>query len=199
MIARLVRLAVRLVPVGLAAAFLADRRLATDGGGRGPEPIRSVIVVDAPIERTWAVLADIERQPEWMHDLKSVRLTTPPPVRVGTRGIGRVRVFGLAVEDPVEVTAFEAPAHFGIRHDGFVSGSGDIRLVPGADGTTTIVTWDEVLVPKVFPHLGGRLIALVFAPIFQRDLERLAVLAARADRGEVAGAVAVAVADADAG
>ncbi|MEO7665179.1 MAG: SRPBCC family protein [Candidatus Limnocylindrales bacterium] len=171
------RLALRLVPLGVLGAWLVDRRLAGRAGDAGPSPIRSVIVVDAPIERTWAVLADIERQPEWMHDLKSVTITTPPPVGVGTRGTGRVRVFGLTVEDPVEVTAFEAPTHFAIRHEGFVSGSGDLRLAAGADGTTTIVTWDELLVPRLLPHVGAIVIGIVFAPIFQRDLERLAALA----------------------
>ena len=31
-----------------------------------------MIVIDAPIERVWAELADIEGQPRWMHDMKSV-------------------------------------------------------------------------------------------------------------------------------
>ncbi len=175
---RLLRTLIRLAPLIVSGAWLAERRMRDRAGETPPPPIRTSIVIDAPIEHVWAVLADIERQPEWMHDLKSVRLTTPPPVGVGTRGVGRVQVFGIAVEDPVEVTAFEAPTHFAIRHEGLVTGSGDLRLAPGADGeATTVVTWDETLVPPVLPHLGAAILAAVFRPIFQRDLERLAALA----------------------
>lgn len=166
----------RLLPFVVSAAWLADRWLRDRAGGAAPAPIRSIVVVDAPIERVWAILADVERQPEWMHDLKSVRLTTPPPVGVGTRGLGRVRAFGIALDDPVEITVFEPPTRYAIRHEGLVKGGGEIRLVPDVDGSTTEVTWNETLVPPLLPYLGGLVIGAVFGPIFQEDLERLAAL-----------------------
>ncbi|MES2209180.1 MAG: SRPBCC family protein [Chloroflexota bacterium] len=187
---RLVGFVVRLAAAAGVAGWLADRWLRDRSAGAGPEPIRTRIDIQAPRERVWDVLADIERQPEWMHDLRSVRLTTAPPVGVGTRGIGRVQAFGISVEDLVEVTAFEAPSHFAIRHEGLVKGVGDIRLVAGPGGRdgqvgATVVTWDETLVAPVLPHLGALVLAFVFRPIFQADLERLARLAesdpARAD------------------
>lgn len=174
-VGRLVRFVLRVSVAAGVAGWLVDRWLRDRAGG-GPEPIRTEVEIDAPIMRVWAILADVERQPEWMHDLKSVRLTTPPPVGVGTRGLGRVQVFGIGVEDPVEITAFAAPTHFAIRHEGLVTGSGDIRLAAAGD-TRTVVTWDETLIPPVFPYLGGLVLAFVFRPIFQADLERLAVLA----------------------
>ena len=36
------------------------------------------------------------------------------------------------------------------------------------------MTWEETLIPPALPHLGGLALAVVFEPIFQRDLERLA-------------------------
>lgn len=172
---RLVRFVIRVALAAVAAGWLADRWL-RDRGGDPAAPIRTSVEVDAPIDRVWAILADIERQPEWMHDLKSVRITTPPPTGVGTRGIGRVQVFGIGVEDPVEVTAFEAPTHFAIRHEGLVTGGGDIRLTQRSEGRT-LVTWDETLIAPLFPNLGGFVLAFVFRPIFQADLDRLAALA----------------------
>ncbi len=169
-----VRSILRLMLAALAAGWLADRWL-RDRNGDDPRPIRTGVDVAASIGQVWEILADIERQPEWMHDLKSVRLTTPPPTGVGTRGIGRVQVFGIGVEDPVEVTAFEAPTHFAIRHEGLVTGGGDIRLAEASHGRT-VVTWDETLIAPLFPHLGGFVLAFVFRPIFQADLERLAAL-----------------------
>ena len=158
------------------AAVLADRWLAARSDDRVPDPIRSMVVIDAPIDRVWAVLSDIERQPEWMHDMKSVRLLTPPPHGAGTRGEATVRVFGIAVTDPVTVTEWTPPNRFGVRHEGAFTGGGRFVLEPGADGTTTIIRWDETLVAPVLPRLADPVLRLVFGPIFQADLHRLRLM-----------------------
>jgi uncharacterized membrane protein len=159
------------IVVAKAAAW--DRVLAARRGGRPPEPLRMLVVVDAPIERTWRILADIPLQPVWMHEMKEVRITTPGPTGVGTRGEATVRIFGIAVTDPVEVTAFEPPVRFAIRHEGLFTGGGLITLEAGADDTTTIVRWEETLVPPVFPVLVATLLAPVLRTVFQADLHRL--------------------------
>jgi hypothetical protein len=41
---------------------------------------------------------------------------------------------------------------------------------------TTLLTWEETLVPRILPHLGSLVLAAIFRPIFERDLERLAGL-----------------------
>jgi uncharacterized protein YndB with AHSA1/START domain len=135
--------------------------------------IRTFVVIDAPIARVWSEVADVEGQPRWMRDLKRVRLLTPRPVRVGTRAVGTVRIFGLGVEDPVTITRFDAPTAFGIRHDGRFSGHGLLTLERGADGRSTIVRWEELLVPPVLPRLGGRLLRPLLRQVFQADLHRL--------------------------
>ena len=132
-----------------------------------------LVVVDAPPDETWAVVADIPLQPEWMHEMKEVRLTTTGPVGVGTRGEATVRIAGISVTDPVEVTAFEPPTRFAIRHEGLFTGGGLITLEPGAGGATTIVRWDETLVPPLLPELGALAQAPVLRSIFQADLHRL--------------------------
>ena len=78
--------------------------------------------------------------------------------------------------DPVTITEFSPPTRFAIRHDGRFAGSGVITLEPGADGTTTIVRWDETLVPPVLPHLGALVQTPVLGAIFQADLRRLKAL-----------------------
>jgi uncharacterized membrane protein len=163
----------RLALFGFGGGWVADRALRARANGMPPGPIASVVVIDAPIERVWDEIADIEGQPRWMHDMKAVRLTSPPPVGVGTTGIATVRVFGIAVTDPVTITEFEPPTRFGLRHEGVVGGSGFITLERGADGTTTIVRWDERLIAPALPHLGAAVFERVFGPIFQADLFRL--------------------------
>jgi uncharacterized membrane protein len=159
--------------VGGVAAVIADRCLAAWRGSSPPAPMRMLVVVDAPIEKTWAVVADIPLQPEWMHEMKQVRVITPGPAGVGTRGEATVRIFGISVTDPVEVVEFEPPARFAIRHEGMFSGGGVITLEPGADGTTTIVRWEETLRPPVLPDLGAIVQAPILRAIFQADLHRL--------------------------
>jgi uncharacterized protein YndB with AHSA1/START domain len=163
----------RLVVVAAGAALLAiglDRWLAARSGA--PEPIRTFVVVDAPPERVWTELADIEGQPRWMREMKEVRLLTAPPVEVGTRGEATVRILGIGVTDPVTVTVFEPPKRFAIRHEGAFKGGGVITLEPGADGTSTIVRWDETLVPPLLPHLGAILQRPILERIFQDDMGR---------------------------
>lgn len=161
--------------IGLGAAGLGDRALARGilGGERpGARPITSVVVVRAPIERVWAAVSDIPSQPLWMRDMKAVRLTTPGPVGVGTRGEARVRILGIGVTDPVEVVGWEPPTRFAIRHEGLFTGSGVITLRAHDDGDTTTVEWEERLVPPAFPELGALLGRPVLAGIFRDDLER---------------------------
>ena len=169
----LARTLLRLALLGFWVGWVVDRVLRARAGDAPPPPIRSLVVVDAPIGRVWEVLADIEGQPRWMHEMKSVRVLTPGPVGVGTRGEATVRVFGLGTTDPVTVTEFQPPTRFAIAHEGTFSGGGLITLEPGADGTTTIVRWDETLIAPFLRYAAALVMAPVFGAIFQADLFRL--------------------------
>jgi uncharacterized membrane protein len=175
LIGRLVRLAVNAVAI----AWFLDAVLARRARGVPAPPIRSTIRIDAPTDTVWNVLADVPRQPEWMTDLKAVRLLTPPPVGVGTRAEGDVRILGITVTDPITITEFDPPHRFAIRHEGTFTGDGVIELETAADGDGTVVTWDERLVAPVLPHLAARLQRPVFARVFQGDLEHLRELVER--------------------
>jgi uncharacterized protein YndB with AHSA1/START domain len=168
-----IRGAIRLAIAGAGISYALDRVLKEQSKGAEPEPIESMIVIDAPIERVWAEIADIEGQPRWMHEMKAVRLTGPGAVGVGTTGEADVRVLGISVSDPVTITEFEPPNRFGIRHEGAFKGHGLITLESGADATTTIVRWEEVLIPPVLPHLAALAMTPTLAGIFQGDLVRL--------------------------
>ncbi len=163
----------RFAIAGAWLAWVVDRALRWRGGGTPPPAIRSLIVIDAPIDRVWPVLSDIEGQPRWMHDMKSVSMTTPGPTRVGSTGWSTVRMLGISVTDPVTVTEIVPPKRFAISHDGTFTGGGILTLEPGADGSTTIVRWDETLIAPILPYVAALAMAPVFRHVFQRDLERL--------------------------
>ena len=163
-----------LAAAGMGAAVTAERWIGSlIASGDGPDPtMKMVIAIDAPIETVWEAISDIERQPLWMLEMKSVRLLTPGPVRVGTRGEADVRIFLIGVVDPVEVDQYEPPVAFGIRHVGVFAGSGRIRL-EALDPRRTLLRWDERLVPPAFPNLGQVIQKPILGAIFQADLERL--------------------------
>ena len=168
----ILRLAV-LGVLGAVGAFTVDRLLERRRGDNPPQPLRMLVVVDAPIEETWAVVADVPLQTEWMREMKQVRLTTPGPLAVGTRGEATVRIFGIPVTDPVEVVELEPPTRYAIRHEGLFTGGGLITLEPGADGSTTIVRWEETLVAPLLPELARAITGPILRAIFQADLHRL--------------------------
>ena len=169
----MIRGALRLALAGAGIGYAIDRILSNQSGGADPDPIESMIVIDAPIERVWEVVADVEGQPRWMHEMKAVRLATPGEVGVGTEGEADVRIFGVTVVDPVRITEFEPPHRFAISHEGSFKGRGLITLESGADRTTTIVRWEERLIPPLLPHLGALVLSPTLGSIFQADLVRL--------------------------
>ena len=167
----MIRFLLRAAFVVAILGWIVDRVLASRRGGRVPDPIRSVVVIDAPIERAWEVLADVEGQPRWMTDLKSVRMLTPPPIGVGTRAEGDIRIFGMAALDPITITTFEPPRRFAIRHEGRFTGEGLIELAPGPADGTTIARWTETIVPPYLPNLGRLALTPVLRLVFRRDLD----------------------------
>lgn len=166
-----------LAMLAVAGAWLVDRLLAGRRGGAPIPPLEMLAVVDAPIDAVWTVIADVPRQLEWMHDMKSVRIDTPGPIGIGTRAEATVRILGIPVTDPVEIVEFDPPQRYAIRHLGMFEGDGLFTLEPGADGTTTIVRWTERLEPPVLPDLGSIVQAPILRAIFQADLERMKRLA----------------------
>ena len=79
-------------------------------------------------------------------------------------------ILGIAVTDRVTITTFRPPDAFAIRHEGLFGGGGHMTLRPGADGSTTIVEWEEFLVPPWLPAVGWMMGRPIIAWLYQRDL-----------------------------
>lgn len=159
---------------GIGGAFAVDRWIGSlISRGEAIDPVmKMAITIDAPIDDVWDIVSDIERQPLWMEEMKSIRLRSPGPVGVGSRGEADVRIFLVGVVDAVEIDIYDPPTRFGIRHVGTFAGEGRIML-EAIDAKRTLVRWDERLVPPLFPHLGQLLQKPILGAIFQADLERL--------------------------
>ena len=79
--------------------------------------------IDAPQQRVWDVLSDLEEWPRRIETVEVVELLTPPPVREGTRV--RLKQPKLP-EGTWDVTVWDAPSHFEWRQT-----SGGVSTVAG--------------------------------------------------------------------
>ena len=81
------------------------------------------IDVDAPQQRVWDVLSDLEAWPKRIETVDLVELLTPPPVGTGTR----VRLKQPKLPAGVwEITVWDAPSYFEYRQR-----SGGVTIVAG--------------------------------------------------------------------
>ena len=106
------------------------------------------LVIDAPIERVWASLADWESQGDWMLQT-TVEVTSEIREGVGTKiaaftGIGKVGVM-----DHMQVTKWEPPYICDVLHTGkIIKGTGRFQL-SSIDSETTRFDWsEEILAPR---------------------------------------------------
>jgi len=106
------------------------------------------LVIDAPIEKVWASLADWESQGDWMLQT-TVEVTSEIREGVGTKiaaftGIGKVGVM-----DHMQVTMWEPPFICDVLHTGkIIKGTGRFQL-SSIDSETTRFDWsEEILAPR---------------------------------------------------
>jgi uncharacterized protein YndB with AHSA1/START domain len=135
--------------------------------------ISIVVLVEAPPDRVWAELADLESHPEWMGDAGSVEFATARTEGVGTRMRVPTRVGPFRTTDLMTVVEWEEGSLIAVEHEGAVSGRGRFEIRPLGPGTE--LTWSETL---TFPWwLGGSLGAWIARPIlrgiWRGNLERL--------------------------
>lgn len=131
----------------------------------------------APPGVVWKLITDWEHQHEWMLEASDFRVTSEQREGVGVQAEATVTIGGISTRDKVTVVGWEPDHRLAIRHDGWVSGTGEIFLTPiGSDRTH--VFWREDLEPPV--GIAGAVGLSAFKPfmkrIFQRDLRVLAAL-----------------------
>lgn len=139
--------------------------------------IRGEVDVAAPLDVTWAALADVASHVDWMADAESITFTTPQRTGVGTAFVCRTRVGPLHTEDKMTVTEWVDGARMGVAHTGIVTGTGVFELHAKARELTQLA-WTEAL---NFPwFLGGAAGAFVAKPVLRRiwrgNLRRFAYL-----------------------
>jgi len=106
------------------------------------------LVIEAPIERVWAALADWESQGDWMLQTR-VDVTSDIREGVGTTIAAFTGIGKLGVMDHMVVTSWQPPHICDVLHTGkIIKGTGRFELV-AIDSETTRFNWsEEILAPR---------------------------------------------------
>jgi len=106
------------------------------------------LVIEVPIERVWAALADWESQGDWMLQTR-VDVTSDIREGVGTTIAAFTGIGKLGVMDHMVVTSWQPPNICDVLHTGkIIKGTGRFELV-AIDAETTRFNWsEEILAPR---------------------------------------------------
>ena len=106
------------------------------------------LVIDAPIEKVWASLADWESQGEWMLQT-TVDVTSEIREGVGTTIAAFTGIGKIGVMDHMQVTKWEPPFICDVVHTGrVIKGTGRFQLTAIDSGKTRFDWSEEILAPR---------------------------------------------------
>jgi uncharacterized protein YndB with AHSA1/START domain len=150
------------------------------------------LFIKATPERVWSIISDLERQKDWMVDLRSTEFI--PSAQPSPRGRGEERggvgavmkvtseLFGQpVVKDVMRITRWEPPHRFDVVHEGHFHGTGFFELKASPNGT--VFVWVEDFNPPLGP-LGELGFTMLIGPhlyrVFSRSMENVRRLAEEA-------------------
>lgn len=143
-------------------------------------------LVQAPVERVWDVLTDIEHADQTLSGVEHVELMTEGSYRVGTQWRETRRMFGKEATEQMQVTMVEAPTRTTIEADSSgVHYVTEFTLTPASTAATmlsmsfTATQGQANRVQKALWRVFGRLGAKATEKVMAKDLQDIA---ARAER-----------------
>ena len=135
-------------------------------------------LIDAPIERVWALLADWEGSAAWMVDATTVEVIGSLREGAGTRVRAVTRIAGIPLTDEMTVKRWEAPRLMVVKHHRApIRGLAWFELTPSDRGV--VFDWVEEIDPPLGPlgELGGVVLRRPIAAVLAKSARKLKVLA----------------------
>ncbi len=106
------------------------------------------LVIDAPINKVWAALADWESQGEWMLQT-TVEVTSDIREGVGTSIAAFTGIGKLGIMDHMTVTSWNPPTVCDVVHTGaIIKGTGRFELTAISENSTRFDWSEEILAPR---------------------------------------------------
>lgn len=117
---------------------------------------RTAIDIDAPPERVWQVMADVERWHEWTASIRSIEVLTPGPLARGSRARVRQPKLPSAVWTVTELVPGERFTWISRSLGVVASATHAVEKRPGGCHAELVLTFAGFLAPLV-SRLGRRL------------------------------------------
>ena len=106
------------------------------------------LVIDVPINKVWAALADWESQGEWMLQT-TVEVTSDIREGVGTSIAAFTGIGKLGIMDHMTVTSWNPPTVCDVVHTGaIIKGTGRFELTAISENSTRFDWSEEILAPR---------------------------------------------------
>lgn len=106
------------------------------------------LVIDVPIEKVWAALADWESQGEWMLQT-TVEVTSEIREGVGTSIAAFTGIGKLGIMDHMTVTSWNPPTVCDVLHTGrIIKGTGRFELTALSENSTRFDWSEEIFAPR---------------------------------------------------
>ena len=106
------------------------------------------LVIDAPINKVWAALADWESQGDWMLQT-TVEVTSDIREGVGTSIAAFTGIGKLGIMDHMTVTSWNPPTVCDVVHTGaIIKGTGRFELTAISENSTRFDWSEEILAPR---------------------------------------------------
>jgi hypothetical protein len=106
------------------------------------------LIINAPIEKVWASVADWEAQGDWMLQTK-VEVTSQIREGVGTAIAAFTGMGKIGVMDHMQVTTWQPPNICDVVHTGpIIKGTGRFELISLDQGSTRFDWSEEILAPR---------------------------------------------------
>lgn len=139
-------------------------------------PIRIGGIINRPVADVFAVLGNPENAPKWALSAIEEKLTSPPPVRVGSTRRAVVRSFGgRTTQNEAICTAFEPDRTLAWKStSGIVPWSVTVDMTPIGGATRLDSAWTFEFHGPL--RLVRPLLELMFRRAMQRDVDNLKVL-----------------------
>ncbi len=106
------------------------------------------LVIEAPIHKVWAALADWESQSDWMLQT-TVEVTSDIREGVGTSIAAFTGIGKLGIMDHMTVTSWNPPTVCDVVHTGaIIKGTGRFELTAISENSTRFDWSEEILAPR---------------------------------------------------
>jgi uncharacterized membrane protein len=131
--------------------------------------IVDTVEIDRPPEAVFAYMDQLERHGEWQADIRSVRVETEGPTRVGTRATDKRKMPMGTMETTYEITEHDPPKKASFRGvNGPVRPVGSVTIEPLDGGSRSRVTLSMDLVG----HGVGKLMAPLVRMQARKDVPK---------------------------